>query len=217
MIRKLLLSLCLLSSVAFTQGSHETSQYMVGLPDGWTQISRETADFLLTELNFPINPHSAQKYDYLYQHKLGDSLFTLPYILVQFNAGARIRSGELKNLGANTFQYDPETHYLWGFRDSTLEVIIPTEQGTINFFCYSSKAGFPTDKAQFVQIIRSVRVNPSIAYKKNILRDLGIISQYFYRDENIHFVLIVSIIALIVARFKTRKRQESTDGGNPAR
>lgn len=88
--------------------------------------------------------------------------FTTIQINTILNNSRRLTKSELKNYGSKYFKYDPVTNYLWKNNDSSLKVIIPTENVTINMFCYASQNNFPVFKDDFKHIVNSLFVNPQI-------------------------------------------------------
>jgi hypothetical protein len=205
MLQKILLALLLVVTMMPAQSGKVTDQYLVSLPSGWMQVPADGMDLLTQDLKFTAVPHADQKFSYLYQRISRDSLFTLPYILVQVNDAPRMTAKELKSFGTKNFNLDPATNILWGLRDSTLEVIIPTSHGSINVFCYSSKRDYRANKEQFVEIIRSMRLQPPFVYQESVLRDLPLVD-YIFRDYRVNGLLITLFIAmLIVARLRVKK------------
>jgi hypothetical protein len=205
MFRITLLVLILLSLVVLAQNVKQPPQFEVTLPAGWMQLSHETGDFLTQQLNYHTSTQPRQPYDYLYQRKSSDSLFTLPYVLVQVHAAPRLTVRELESFGKKNFLYDAQSHYLWGYRDSVIEVIIPTNDGTINLFCYSSKADFPLYKDQFVQILHAVRVQEPLMYRHNFFRDIPMMDHFFHNYNVNGFLILLVIVVLIIARVQSKK------------
>jgi hypothetical protein len=205
MLRNCILLLCVFTSIVTAQSVKDARIYTVTVPAGWIQASTETVDFLAQDLHYTVLPHADQKHEFLYQRSSHDSLFTLPYILVNINDAPRLTARELKRFGTKNFNLDAETNVLWGLRDSALEVIIPTDHGSINVFCYSSKADYHSTREQLVQIVRSIRVHPSSEYKKSFFRDMPFVD-YLFHDYHLNGILIALLIAaLIVARARSKK------------
>jgi hypothetical protein len=170
------------------------------------EASKETVEFLVSEKILPSKMPAYENYDYLYQLKSNDTLFTLPYILIQINNDKRLTKSELKSYGSKYFKYDAATNYLWKYSDSTIEVIIPTEKGTINVFCYSSKNNYPVIKDNFEQIVNSIFIYPDIKYSSNFFYDIPILRDIIYSFNRMSiFFLIIIIVLLVTRRYKNKK------------
>ncbi|HVO74849.1 MAG TPA: hypothetical protein VMT35_12550 [Ignavibacteriaceae bacterium] len=198
--KKIILYLFLSVNFGICNNDYRKSEYEISLPEGWIEVSKETADFLIAEENFPSKTPAYEKYDYLYELKSNDTLFTFPYILIQINNSERLTKRELKNYGSKYFKYDAATNYLWKYGDSTLEVIIPTEKGTINIFCYSSKEKFQNSKEEFKDIVNSIFINPKIKYSSNFILEIPILKEIIYSFNKLNLFFLAVIIFLLSAR-----------------
>jgi len=204
MTKKFFLFIFLISNIILCSNNKKHSEFEMYLPDGWMKLSKETVEFLITGENYPTKTSASDNYDYLYQLKSNDTLFSTPYILVSLNNSGRLRRGELKSYGSKYYKYDAATNYLWKYNESSLEVIIPTEKGTINVFCYSSKENFLKDKNDFKRIVNSIFVNPEIRYSSSFLLDIPVLDKIIKLINTTDIALLVLIIVLI-ARIITLK------------
>ncbi len=200
MAKKLLLILFFLSNIIVCSNSRKHNDFDMYLPDSWMKLSKETVEFLVTEKNYPSKISGNDNFDYLYQLKSNDTLFSTPYILVCLNNSERLRRGELKSYGSKFYKYDPATDYLWKYNESSLEVIIPTEKGTINVFCYSTKENFPLIKNDFKRIVNSIFVNPDIKYSSNFLLDIPYLEKFIKSINTTNIFFLTIIIALLLSR-----------------
>ena len=164
------------------------------------KVSKETVEFLVSEKIFPSKMPAYVNYDYLCQLKSNDTLFTFPYILIQINENERLTKSELKSYGSKYFKYDATMNYLWKYSDSTIEVIIPTEKGTINVFCYSSKNNYPIIKNDFDHIVNSIFIHPDIKYSSNFFYDIPILGNIIHSFDSTNILFLTIIIALLISR-----------------
>ncbi len=207
-MKKLFLFLYLISNIILYSYDKKQKDFEIVLPCDWVNVTRETAEFLVLQKDYPANDPAYENYDYLFQHKWNDTLFSTPYILICVNYNKRLTKSQLKEYGSDYYRYDPETNYLWKYKESTLEVIIPTEKGTINVFCYSTKTNFSTDKTVFKKIVNSIFVNPDIRYQSNILRDIPIIGKLFETISNTDAVVLVIIVSLFAALYNLKRKKK---------
>ena len=206
MFKKFILFLFLLSNISICSIHKQEKQFEINLPNSWMKVSKETVDFLISEKILPSKMPAYENYDYLFQLKSDDTLFTLPYILLQINENKRLTKSELKSYDSKYFNYDATTNYLWKYGDSTIQVIIPTEEGTINVFCYSSKSKYPIFKKDFEHIINSIFIYPDIKYSSNFFYDIPILGDiiYSFNSTNIFFLTLI-IILIVTRKYKYKK------------
>lgn len=206
MLSKYFLFLFLLSNIIVCSNQKKENQFEINLPNGWMKISKETVEFLVSEKIFPSKMPAYGNYDYLYQLKSNDTLFSFPYIIIQINDNKRLAESELKSYGSKYFKYDATTNYLWKYSDSTIEVIIPTEKGTINVFCYSSKNNYPIIKNDFKHIVNSIFIYPDIKYSSNFFYNIPVLGDIIYSFIGTKiFFLIIIILLLVTRKFKNKK------------
>lgn len=206
-IRSFLFALCFCFQALFSQREFSTPVFSITLPDGWILISSETADFLRREMNFAIRfPVPTKKYDFIIQRRSGDTLFAAPYIGIQRNITARMTKNELQSFNSALFTLDPQSNYLWGFRDTLIEVFIPTEEGTINLYCHTTALDLKKNKDVYKRIINSVFIEPQYQYKENALRDLPVIGSILYEKNSFNRIIIVVLVIAAIGIFVRKKR-----------
>jgi hypothetical protein len=129
---KKLFILLIWSLTSFVYCGRNNPKYFFNEVEGYVRISKETSGFLVDKMKFPIKNQSSDNYDYIFQKFPIDTLFEYPYIRIQINENSRLTKSELEELGKKFYKNDPNTHYLWQENRSQLNVIIPTNLGTIN-------------------------------------------------------------------------------------
>ncbi len=198
----------ILLTAGFTEADHlnTADQYNIVLPDNWVQVQKGTVNFLCEEMNYPSKARGYGEYTYAYIMKPIDTLFNYPYMLVQINNRGRLSWSEVKEMEPGTLKFDPETYYSWGESDTVFTVIIPTQKGTINIFCYAAKKDFKSDLAVFKGIINSIAESPDLKYKKNIFRDVPVLGKLFWGDNDTGIIVFVFMILSIIGTI-IRKRK----------
>jgi|GEM_PF-5022746 hypothetical protein len=136
MKKHLILLLCVLAGFVYCKDNKQ--KYYFEEVDGYVQISKETSDFLAKKLNFHISIKSGEKFDYVFQKLTVDSLLAAPYIMVQINESGKMTESALKEFEKYNYKYDAKTHYLWKENGTQLNVMIPTNLGSLNVYCFSS-------------------------------------------------------------------------------
>lgn len=193
---------------ALTQKEYSTELFSVVIPSNWIAMSYETADYLRSELHFTDQFSVRSKYDHLVQRKTNDTLFSYPCFLIQRNNSNRLTKNELKSFDSKLFSLDPGTLYLWGYRDSLIEVIIPTEEGTINVFCNSTSSDIKKNKEEYTRFINSIALNPRLKYRESVMNDIPLLGDLFsgkiFHERIFSFILIGIIIGLIVKSKRQR-------------
>lgn len=180
-------------------------KYLFNEVDGYVQISKKTVEFLVDKMNVTIKELSPGQYDYIFQKTPFDSLFVLPYIRIQINEYGRLTKSELEKYGSKYYKYDPTTNYLWQEKNDQLNVIIPTNLGTINVFCYSTKENFVKDKESFKKFINSIGLFPDVKYKASFIRDIPLINDVFYEGKHLTSIIVVISFGIF---YLTRNRSK---------
>ena len=210
--REIFVLICCIVQYGFSQHEYSNDVFSITLPDGWVMMSSETADFLRHELNYESRFTVRSQYDLVLQKRTGDTLFSFPSIFIKNNPNGRLTLNELDSFSSSLFSLDQQTQYLWGFRDTVIEVFIPTEEGTVNVFCYSTALDLKKNSERYSELIRSINIKPSLVYKKNAIRDIPILGHILYgriyRERIITIVIVTMIAGFIIRKNKGR------DGGN---
>lgn len=193
---KITLVFLFFNTLLFCNNPRQTESFYIELPEGWIQIPGETVQFLIKEVNRPALNPVYENYSYLYQNKSKDTLFTLPYMLIQVSKNGRPDKSELA--GTKGMKSDKDTGYLWSIKDSVINVIIPTEQGTINIICVSSLQDFNDNKAFFKNIINSMIVALDITYKDDFIHNTPVVRD-IVKKENFSTILFFILIAVVFA------------------
>ncbi len=206
-IRTIVYVVSFISQAVFSQRQISTDLLSIDLPPGWILISNETVDFLRNDLNYTIQfPVPTKKFDQLLQRKSSDSLFVKPYFLIQQTSSGRLAKSELQSFNSPLFTFDPQTNYLWGYRDTVIEVIIPTEEGTINVFCYSSPSDLKKNKDRYTKIINSISVNPDLWYRESIINDTPVLKMFFKDKRFLEQIGLTAVIVLFTGIILRKKR-----------
>jgi hypothetical protein len=180
------------------------SKYSFSEVAGYVQISKETAQFLMDKMEFPFKAQTMEGYDYIFQKYPLDTLFVHPYIRVQINESGRLLKSELAEFEKDHYNYDPEKKYLWQENESQLNVIIPTNLGSVNIYCYSTSDKFANDKESFKKFVKSISIDPDIKYEPNFIRDSPVLNKILYegiyKGKYVNFLFYVLIIVIIIYR-----------------
>lgn len=212
--REIVVLICCVVQYGFSQREYSNDVFSITLPDGWVLMSNETADFLRHELNYKSRFTVRLPYDFILQKRTGDTLFSFPSIFIKNNPNGRLSLNELESFSSSLFSLDQQTQYLWGFRDTVIEVFIPTEEGTLNVFCYSTALDLKKNRERYSQLISSILINPALVYKKNAIRDIPILGHILYgriyRERIVTIVIFTMILGFIFRKNKRRAEGNKT-------
>jgi len=197
MWKKFILIFIVLTSAIFCDSN--SSKYLFNDGYGYISISKETVNFLIDKMHFPVRIQSPERYDYIYQKYPFDTLMAFPYIRVQINERGRLSKAELLEFKKDHYKYNPETHYLWQENSFQLNVIIPTQLGTINIFCYSSDNKFASDKESFYKIINSIVLATDLKYKPSFVRDIPFLNNLIFGGGGVIYMVLIVIIGVTIS------------------
>lgn len=202
--KTILFLILVLNSIILCNNPRQNEEFYIELPGNWIQIPRQAVNFLVKELNRPaVIDLDFEKYDYLYQFKSNDTLFTLPYMLIQVHNYRRLSKSEL--MDTKNFTYDKATGYLWSETDSTINVIIPTEKGTINIYAVSDLRNSVTNKPVLQKMIKSIIVAHDLKYKDDFIHNTPILRDVVKRENLSNIIIITFVIVVLAARIYNRK------------
>lgn len=88
---------------------------------------------------------------------------------------------------------------------SHLNVIIPTNLGTINVYCYSSESKFAENKESFKKFVNSIILFPDIKYEPNFLRDNPFLNDVIYEGKYVNILLLITMGILFSRRIKSKR------------
>lgn len=174
--------------------------------DGYKKITKETVEFAKENLNVKVNYPGYEAYDFLFQKEPFDILMKEPYMLVQINESQRIPMSGLKKMSGSIYRFDKETNILWRMLKDKLNVIIPTNYGSVNVYCYSTKESFEKDKIEFEKFINSIAISKEAKYNSTFIRESEFLYDLFYNDKTKIYYSSIAMIAGIVTVFITRKK-----------
>jgi hypothetical protein len=195
--------LIFITFTAIIYSDPQNNNYMFNEVDGYVRISKETSQYLVEKMNYPCNVLLLEKFDYIFQKYPFDTIMAFPYIRVQINESGRLTNADLLEFAKDRYKYDPVTHYLTQENPSQLNVIIPTQLGTINIFCYSADYKFDSDKKSFVKFVNSIILSSDVKYKPSFIHDNPIINNVIHAGKSILLLLFLAII--VIVRIKNRK------------
>jgi len=192
-----------MTSIIYCQ--KDDHKYFFNEVDGYTRISKETADFLVDKIKLPIKRQSMDNYDFIFQKCPLDTLWKIPYIRVHINENGRLTKSELQEYGKEYYIYDASTNYFWQEKSDQLNVIIPTSLGSINIYCYTTKENFVKDKESFKKFINSILLSRDVKYKTSIIRDIPIINDIFYTGKYLTLLFVLAFGIIYWTRKKNKR------------
>lgn len=207
---KTFLIVLFLTGILFCGNSRQTREFYIELPESWIQIPAESVQFLIREMHRPALDPLYAEYTYLYQPETNDTLFTVPNIIIQVNKSGRLLKSDLNN--AKGMKLDRSNNYLWSVRDSSINVIIPTEEGSVNIFCTSDLNGFSANKALFENVIKSIIIAHDLVYKDDFFHNTPVIREIFRKEYRSNLIFILIIIGIVGIRAYRRKSQTRKAG-----
>ncbi len=204
MAKKIGLVFFLFASVIYCQ--RWSNKYLFNEVDGFVKLSKETMNVLVDKMNYPIKDKHIDDYEYIFQKFPLDTLLVCPYIRIQINEYGRLRKSELENFTNSYYKYDSENGYLLKEKEDQLNAIIPTNLGTINIYCYSTKENYSKDKESFKKFINSIMLFPDVKYKASFVRDIPFINDVFYEGKHlIAIIMFISIVVIFLMRKKSKR------------
>lgn len=209
MIKKIFTILLLMTVII--NGQTKKTGCFFSEPEGYVKVSWETFLFLTNNMEIPLKKHSPQNnFDYMFIKAPVDTLFKLPYIMVQINERGRFRNSDIADLAKNKFRLDYNTNYLWQEGNDHIQVIIPTQFGSINVFCRTSEENFAKDEVLFKKFINSIVIYNDSKYSTNILRDIPVLNKILFEGSPLGAILFFMAVTFFAARFYRRMRNISS-------
>lgn len=185
---------------------NKEARYLFLETEGYHQISKETIEFLIKKQNHPANFSCYDKYDFLFQKEPFDTLFTYPNIQIDINERERIQKSDLEKFLTLYYKYDKNTHYLWKYQKSKLHVIIPTNYGSINVYCYSTDENFEKDKIEFERFISSIIISDEAKYQGTFIRNSDLLYYLFYEGASSSVFGLIALFCGIITTIILSKR-----------
>ncbi|MFA7419155.1 MAG: hypothetical protein WCZ90_05655 [Melioribacteraceae bacterium] len=205
MIKNIFLALILVTVITNSQSKRTKSFFSE--TDGYVKVTWDTYLFLANKMEVPLKKNTPQNnFDYMFIKTPVDTLFKLPFIVVQINERGRLRKADLTDFVENRYRLDVQTNYLWKEGSDQLHVIIPTKYGSINIFCRSSVENFAKDKDSFKKFVNSIVLYNDTKYSTNFLRDIPILNRILFESSPLGTVLFFVAVAFIASRWYKRMR-----------
>jgi hypothetical protein len=205
MIKKIFTILVLLAVT--TNGQTKKTGCFFSETDGFVKVGWDTFLFLANMMEVPIKKNSPQdNFDFMFIKTPVDTLFKLPYIMVQINERGRFSRSDIEDLVKNQFRLDYNTNYLWQEGNDHIQVIIPTQFGSINVFCRSSEADSANDKVSFKKFINSIVLYKGTKYSTNFLRDIPVLNKILFEGSPLGAILFFTVVIYFASRQYRRLR-----------